>query len=371
MQKRRIIDCVILNDEIPLLTLRIKYLSKHIDEFVIFESEKTFSGLDKPLNGLSNLAMLQSLSTAKVTCFQGNFSELNEEAYKSRWPVESETRKQFLQIIEEQYPEDQIIFSDVDEIPSLDQLQVIKEKIREGDTSTYAIPMHTYYKYVNWHVQDSDETIRVSKSFVGKFHPSEDLLRKSEVHPSISGIGAHLSYLKMNASAVTDKFNSFSHSEIIGIVEIERFISFLQQRYAVDHIGRFNNPSKGIFKITILNKLPDPCQFLLGTNRSYYRFKRFKFMYMRLVASATITNVREIIGKLFDLESQRSIDNGKIETWKMVRVISKAILEAIKQVNEQYWSSFKLFYLSHEFGFIQPIRRFVQKTIRKIGFKSR
>ena len=45
----RIIDCSLFYNEFDLLSLRLKLLYEHVDEFVLVESTHTFQGNQKPL----------------------------------------------------------------------------------------------------------------------------------------------------------------------------------------------------------------------------------------------------------------------------------------------------------------------------------
>jgi beta-1,4-mannosyl-glycoprotein beta-1,4-N-acetylglucosaminyltransferase len=44
----KIFDAIIFNDELDILEIRLKYLSSHVDHFIIVESDHTFQGNPKP-----------------------------------------------------------------------------------------------------------------------------------------------------------------------------------------------------------------------------------------------------------------------------------------------------------------------------------
>src|SRR3954452_22854579 len=45
----RLYDCVVFNDELDLLEVRLRTAGEYVDVFVIVEAPRTFSGDDKPL----------------------------------------------------------------------------------------------------------------------------------------------------------------------------------------------------------------------------------------------------------------------------------------------------------------------------------
>ena len=67
MDEARIIDCVIFNNELNVLRNRLKYLDEFVDEFVVFESDTTFSGTRKPLYAKEVVTELQSLVKSQIT----------------------------------------------------------------------------------------------------------------------------------------------------------------------------------------------------------------------------------------------------------------------------------------------------------------
>jgi beta-1,4-mannosyl-glycoprotein beta-1,4-N-acetylglucosaminyltransferase len=50
----KIFDAIIFNDELDILEIRLKYLSSHVDHFIIVESGHTFQGNPKPYHLLDN-----------------------------------------------------------------------------------------------------------------------------------------------------------------------------------------------------------------------------------------------------------------------------------------------------------------------------
>jgi beta-1,4-mannosyl-glycoprotein beta-1,4-N-acetylglucosaminyltransferase len=293
MDEVRIIDCVIFNNELNVLENRLKYLDEFVDEFVVFESDTTFSGTRKPLFANGAITELQSLVKSQITIWNPDLREIKANEYKERWPVELETRKQFIEQLSKAYPHDRIIFADVDEIPSREQVLAIRGLIHEKDFSTYGINMSQYYKYVNWRVGDAAEKMNAAKTFIASSPPEPTLLRALNAFNDVSGEGAHLSYLGMNAKDVSKKFDDFSHSELSGQEHMELFISWVQNKYGIDHIGRYFFEGNGLLRVLNASEIPGPSRFFMEMRPELYNNRSLPTHTKRLIASALITLMRE------------------------------------------------------------------------------
>jgi beta-1,4-mannosyl-glycoprotein beta-1,4-N-acetylglucosaminyltransferase len=293
MDEIRIIDCVIFNNELKVLKARLKYLDGFVNEFVIFESGTTFSGIQKPLYANEAITELQSLVKSKINIWNPDLQEMNTNEYKERWPIELETRKQFLEQLFNAYPNDRIIFTDVDEIPSREQVLAIRNLIHVRDFSIYGINMPTYYNYVNWRVEGTGEKMNCAKTFIASSPPGPTLLRALNAFNDVTGEGAHLSYLGMNSRDVSKKFNEFSHSEFSGQEQIEQFISWVQSKYGIDHLGRYFFEGNGLLKVLNSREIPGPCKFLMEVHPELYNSRSLPSHTKRLIASALITLMRQ------------------------------------------------------------------------------
>ncbi len=294
----KVIDCILFNDEIDLLRLRIDYLSDSIDEFIIFESCVTFSGRPKPLYAKNMWRDLEEKSNAKISFWHSDLEHMTPKQFSERWPVEHETRKQFLERVFVEHSNDRIIFGDIDEFPSLNQVEMVRSLLTAKDSSVYGLDMPTFYRYVNWFVQGVGERMNASKTFVGSNPPALDLLRVIDHFKDIEGIGAHLSYLGMSADKRSKKFSDFSHSEFSGHERIEHFVDGLQDFYAIDHIGRFFFEGNGLLKVLPLEELPNPCSFLTKLNVRFFKNDKLPNRFRRLVASATVTLLRKYMMRM-------------------------------------------------------------------------
>ena len=117
--KNKLYDCFIFNNETDLLDLRLNILNNYVDYFVIVESEETFTGLKKKLVfDIKNYAKFKDkIIYAVINKFPENFT--------SAWQNESFQRNYLLNLLDNANSEDFIMISDLDEIPNLENINLI------------------------------------------------------------------------------------------------------------------------------------------------------------------------------------------------------------------------------------------------------
>lgn len=116
--RQRVFDSIMLNDELPLLRLRLEYLSAFVDTFIVIESRRTFTGKIKPLYYAENkhlfaefvdriLHVEVALPFEKIT--------LNKQV----WLNEYYSRNAVADALEfaQASDDDIILLNDIDEIP--------------------------------------------------------------------------------------------------------------------------------------------------------------------------------------------------------------------------------------------------------------
>jgi beta-1,4-mannosyl-glycoprotein beta-1,4-N-acetylglucosaminyltransferase len=281
------IDCVLFNDELRLLQSRITYLEKYIDYFVIIEAEQTFSGKSKKLFAYENFESLKSGTSKPIVILRADFSEITTG---NPWDYENQSRLQLISYVKNAFPEQRAIFCDLDEFPSVGQLENLKKAELLEDKSIYSIPTPTYYRYVNL-AQIDEVNWRSACSFHASLPPDKELIRSINFIQIDGEPGAHLSYLNMQAENISSKFASFSHQELEGFEEMENGILRLADVYCVDHLGRFHNPSRGLMRFLELDQLPSTNKIILELRGGYLDAKPPRH-FSRLCASALITYIR-------------------------------------------------------------------------------
>ncbi len=239
-----VVDAVLANDEWDLVVFRLGYLAPQVDKFYIGESAVTFSGHPKKLFFTKRLGELRSLG------FEVDVVALPipEELLKAgeRWAIETFARNTLLETVAAQHTEDLILFSDVDELPSLDQ---VKNLVSLGSELTIAsIPTQVCLRKANWIEYQPDQwSGKWGNGLLGK-HWVPRIRRGS--YPLVEGEpGAHLSYVGMNAGDVRRKYQAFSHGELDrDDVASEDFLGFADF-FHISHLGRALEPGAGLLQV--------------------------------------------------------------------------------------------------------------------------
>lgn len=134
-----IYDCFTFFNELDLLELRFEYLYSKVDWFVICESPKTHSGIDKPLHFHINRNRYKKYHDKIIHIVANDFP-----VFENSWTYENYQRNAMINGLRNCIDSDVILISDLDEIPRLDKIPV---KIKEGHV--YCFLQEMYFYYVN------------------------------------------------------------------------------------------------------------------------------------------------------------------------------------------------------------------------------
>jgi len=239
----RVIDCILFHSELEVLKIRLEYLYEVVDKFIILESSQSFSGKKKPFNFEKNKELFKKFQD-KIIYNQLNehhssiddiYKRLNKEQnvifhnvrdiltshchYSKKrmdWVLDSYQRE-YLHIAMDSFckKDDMIIFSDLDEIPSLEFIDYCKNTKFDNFKTAKQKEFNIYlncYKNFNW----IGTIIGYYSSFKNQ---SLNLLRKESKesdnefveHLSIDG-GYHFSWIG-NKDQILNKLNSTAHQE--------------------------------------------------------------------------------------------------------------------------------------------------------------
>lgn len=203
-----IYDCFLFNGEFDILELRLNLMYDYVDEFILVEASKTFTGLNKTDLLSSQIERFKKYDKLKVITIDQLPSTTN--AWENEFFLRNALLKNF-----PGSDDDIIILSDVDEVLNL------KLILFELDYSlSYIIQIPCYYYFAN--LQSSEI---FSVNYIGPFSKIKNkdignrLLFKNYVDSILlysenSNYGMHLTYqFGYNFECYIQKLKSFSHQE--------------------------------------------------------------------------------------------------------------------------------------------------------------
>jgi len=135
-----IFDCFTFFNELDILELRLQLLYDVVDKFVLVESTKTHSNLDKELYYQNNKQRFSKYQDKIIHIIVSSFPE-----YKNSWTFENYQRNQICRVFYNCNLDDIILISDVDELPNP---QIIKNY--NFQDSVYRLVQDQYYFYLNY-----------------------------------------------------------------------------------------------------------------------------------------------------------------------------------------------------------------------------
>lgn len=215
-RKRKIFDCIIVNNELDALELRLGQMHSHVDYFVILEADLTFTDMKKPLNVLENMDRFAKYKDKIIR------HTLNTDGveFRSTWERETFSRNAmvnqvlpFLQGEKKPDEDDVIIIADVDEIPRPDTLAALRNcEIPEAIT----LRSRMYYYSFQWLNRINGEWPHPQAMlWKGAEETREpDNLRMSfNSIPALYNAAWHCSYCLSSLKEMIGKVTSFSHAE--------------------------------------------------------------------------------------------------------------------------------------------------------------
>ena len=160
----KIFDCFMFYDEEMLLDIRLNTLDKFIDKFIVVESTFTHSGKKRDLlfdikkfqkfKDKINYFVVESLPKGIESINSYDSDDIKESkiilnAYKR----EHHQRNSISNLLKSAEPNDQIIISDVDEIPNLENTNFndIKNKIILFNQKMFYYKFNLILENMNWH----------------------------------------------------------------------------------------------------------------------------------------------------------------------------------------------------------------------------
>lgn len=237
-----LVDCFLGFDEVELARFRVTYLDKLVNRVLIVESSKTFSGDCKPLYFFEWWKSLPNFLKEKI-----DVVKLDDSLFKSSdaWDRDIFSRESLIEIAIKKYPAAKYIFSDLDEIPSLEQVETFL--ITDGN---YHFRCRTVYRKANLFVQGRHDNwdYGVLASFPELLINNGGRFQKLPLIGS-SETGVHFSYLGMSPERIESKLNSFAHTEYRSLeIDFTNYLAFCD-KYTIDHLGRIRSETFGLLEL--------------------------------------------------------------------------------------------------------------------------
>ncbi len=240
MEAPRVIDAFPGFNEVDLAKFRIDYLANLVDRVVIGESSLTHSGKPKPLYFSEWLETCEAWVKEKVEIVSIPLS-LNDTS----WGREISTREFLAKFLIDRYPNDFFVLSDLDEIPSSDQIATLRKS-----SGIYHFKTPTSYRKSNWQLRDEHSEWR--RGVMGKVKYLPKLSnggRFEKLELLDSAPGAHISYFGADSHLVSEKYSALAHTEL----DHEHWKSPDLFKYCdyfrIDHLGRSRNAGFGVFRV--------------------------------------------------------------------------------------------------------------------------
>jgi hypothetical protein len=261
-------DCFIFNDEVSVLAFRLKYLSDVVDKFVIAESSKSFSGNPKELMAIKAIKA-SGIDETRITLIQYEFpNAILKISNKDRWPLERYARQVLYQHIEGLPKEDFVLLSDVDEIPSEEQIIEVRKR-QVSEIVRLRTPL--FFGKANWASIDGENWMTVK---IGPSRLFRDLneIRYRKCQAITNNPGAHLSFLYTKHNDLAMKSENWAHIEFDRDRELNKQIFVVAEDFQVIHTGQFFRKGYGVLKNLLPVQLNDVQQAFLKQNPEFFEF---------------------------------------------------------------------------------------------------
>ncbi|XVF57972.1 hypothetical protein PTKIN_Ptkin07bG0025300 [Pterospermum kingtungense] len=268
---RRVFDAVLFNNEIDILTLRWNELYPYITQFVLLESNSTFTSIPKPLLFASNRQQFKFVEP-RLTYgmvggrFRKGENPFVEEAYQ-RVALDQLIRIAGIQ------DDDLLIMSDVDEIPSAHTINLLRWC--DDIPPVLHLQLRNYLYSFEYHVDDKSWRASVHRYKAGKTRYAH--YRQADV--LLSDAGWHCSFCFRYISQFIFKMKAYSHTDRV------RFSHYLDPKRIQDKICQGANlfdmlPEEHTFKEIIGKMGPIPHSYSAVHLPAYLLNNAEKYRYL-------------------------------------------------------------------------------------------
>lgn len=252
-----IYDCFTFFNELDLLEIRLNILNDVVDKFVIVESTKTHSNLNKLLYFNENKQRYKKFNKKIIHIIVDDHPQ-----FINSWTFEKYQRDCIARGLIDCRKDDTIIISDLDEIPNPQQIKRYKNK-----KGIIAFKQKMFYYYLNnidlknpfW-ANTPSKMLKYSEFKKYNFSPQYIRFAKSKL---IRNGGWHFSYLG-GSEAISEKIKSFAHQEYNSIEYTD--ISQIEKKVILGYDIFNRGQGKRYASIKVNNNFP---KYLLLNQKKY------------------------------------------------------------------------------------------------------
>ena len=240
-----LIDAFPFFNELELAMFRISYLANFVDKVIVAESHLTQQGNDKPLYFTEWLPKF-NLPKEKIEIIYVPLTASMGSMERDEF-----ARTFLMSHLIDKYPKTKYILSDVDEIPSIEQVKTLL-----NSSGNFHFKTPTSYRRLNWQLVDTahnswSRAVMGDTEFAEKFNGG----RLNKSIPIIDGEpGAHFSWLGIDSDIYYEKIRAFGHAELNkSFLQPSEIIEFCD-KYKIDHLGRARNKGFGLLRVVASEK---------------------------------------------------------------------------------------------------------------------
>lgn len=215
-------DCCLIDDELDILDIRLNVLSNSVEKFVIVESNRTHSGIEKPYNLEINLDRFNK--------FKEKIIYIKHEGQKTidatqNWGNENTQRNLILKSLDTERPKDGLfLVCDVDEIPDPKKIALAvytfnctKKPVRLGlRYCSYYFNYACKKLFYGPYLYNPDNNFTYNSDWIPRDTPTINRLHACSVEygyqmPTLDNMGWHFSSMG-GPTKLQKKIKSFAHS---------------------------------------------------------------------------------------------------------------------------------------------------------------
>jgi hypothetical protein len=226
-----------------------------------------------------------------------------DHLFRDAWERGRYQRYWFLEQVTKRHPEATVVFTDIDEVPSHEQLLWAEKNLTpEGIAS---LPKRFVFRYSNWLLEPARQKYQpgvVLKS--SAFRPN---IRDGGFPPVPGEQGAHLSYVGFSAEQVKEKFSSFEHTELDLEHLYQGNVLEFANTWGIDHIGRPSQPGFGLLREAQQADLNSVLTASIEQFPQWYGEFPDKPLIRRVVASSALSSFRSTGDESFLGDPERPI----------------------------------------------------------------